>query len=279
MAGAPEITVVLPTYERPVYLADAIASVQAQTVTSWELVVVDNGSSTPVGVPSDDRIQVVRLPVNEGPARARNVGVTRARCAAVAFLDDDDKYTPERLAIALKGLRSAPVAVCGARFLDEGPGRVRSLRGDVADVILDDLTPSLGATAVRRECFLPFDERWMAVEDIDWWWRTAQVHVVDSVTDIGYLVRRHSGPRTRNDVRARLDENLAFLDEHRAWFAGHRRARAFRLRRAAALAVSADERRLARRLLGRSLLARPSLRTVAQARSCIGPRAGTGAAP
>jgi glycosyltransferase involved in cell wall biosynthesis len=279
MAEPPEISVVLPTHDRPAFLADAIASVRAQTVTAWELVVVDNGSSTPFVVPPDDRIQVVRLDENHGPARARNVGVTRARGAAVAFLDDDDQYTPDRLTLALKGLRSAPVAVCGARFLDRPPGRVRRLQGDVADVILDDLTPSLGATAVRREGFVPFDERWLAVEDIDWWWRTAQRHWVETVPAIGYLVRRHDGPRSRNDVAARLDENLAFLSVHRAWFARHRQARAFRLRRAAALAMAVGDRPLAWRLLGRSLVVRPSLRTAAQARSCLRPRPGAATAP
>jgi glycosyltransferase involved in cell wall biosynthesis len=279
MADGPEISVVLPTHDRPIFLADAIASVRAQTVTSWELVVVDNGSSTPFTVPSDERIEVVRLPENLGPARARNVGVTRAHGAAVAFLDDDDQYTPGRLAIALKGLRSAPVAVCAARFLDAGPGRTRRLMGDVADQILDDLTPSLGATAVRRDAFLPFDERWMAVEDIDWWWRTAQRHFVETATEVGYLVRRHDGPRSRNDLAARLTENLAFVDEHRAWFARHRRAKAFRLRRAAALAVQSGDRVLATRLLTRSMLARPSLRTAAQVRTCLRARIGTATAP
>jgi glycosyltransferase involved in cell wall biosynthesis len=269
MSEAPEISVVLPTHDRPVFLADAIASVRAQTVTSWELVVVDNGSSTPFVVPSDDRIEVIRLPENLGPARARNVGATRAQGAAIAFLDDDDQYTPERLAIALKGLLSAPIAVCASRFLDAGPGRTRLLLGDVADEILDDLTPSLGATAVRRESFLPFDERWMAVEDIDWWWRTAQRHFVETTTDVGYLVRRHDGPRSRNDLAARLEENLAFVDEHRAWFARHRRAKAFRLRRAAALAEAGGDRVRSARLLAWSLCTRPTLRAAAQARSLL----------
>jgi glycosyltransferase involved in cell wall biosynthesis len=269
MADTPEISVVLPTHDRPAFLADAIASVLAQTVSSWELVVVDNGSSTPVAVPADDRITVLRLPENQGPARARNLGVTRARAAAVAFLDDDDQYTPDRLAIALKGLAEAPVAVCGARFLDDGPGRVRGLTGRVADVILDDLTPSLGATAIRRDDFEPFDERWMAIEDVDWWWRTAQRLPVASTDEVGYIVRRHDGPRSRNDVAARLDENLAFLAEHRDWFDGHRRARGFRLRRAAAMATTMGDRSRAVRLLGRSFVAHPSLRTAAQVRTCL----------
>ncbi len=114
----------------------------------------------------------------------------------------------------------------------------------------------------------------MAIEDVDWWWRMAQRHHVATTHEVGYLVRRHDGPRSRNDVSARLDENLAFLDEHRAWFAGHRRARAFRLRRAAAMATTMGDRGQAVRLLARSFLAHPSLRTAAQVRTCLGPDRG-----
>ena len=262
---------VLPTRDRVAFLADAVASVLAQTLASWELIVVDDGSVTPVAVPSDPRIHLVRLPRSEGPARARNAGIARASADAVAFLDDDDRYAPERLALGLRGLDRAPVAVCGARFLDQ-PGRhVRRLDGDVADSILDSYTPCLGATTVRRDSLELFDERWLAVEDVDWWWRTAQRHPVVTVDDIGYLVRRHDGPRGANGMAARLRENVAFIDEHRAWFARHRRARAFRLRRAAAMATTVGDPRLARRLLARSLQAHPSARTAWQLRRCLGP--------
>ncbi len=272
MGGRPEISVVLPTADRPELLADAVASVLAQTVTSWELVVVDDGSPAAATVPSDPRIQLVRLADRGGPARARNVGIAHASADAVTFLDDDDRFAPERLALGLRGLDVAPVAVCGGRFLDDAPGRVRRLDGDVSDSILDSYTPNLGATAVRRDCVEPFDERWLAVEDIDWWWRAAQRHAVTTVEDIGYLIRRHDGPRGVNGVPTRLRENLAFLHEHRAWFADHRRARAFRLRRAAAMAAAVGDPSLARRLLARSLQSHPSARTAWQLRRCLGSR-------
>lgn len=272
VGGRPDVSVILPTHDRAALLADAIASVQSQTVTSWELIVVDDGSATPATVPSDPRIHLVRLTEPGGPARARNAGVARATADAVAFLDDDDQYTPGRLALGLRRLDAAPVAVCGTRFLDQPLGRTRRLDGDVSGTILDGLTPCLGATAVRRDSLLPFDERWLAVEDVDWWWRTAQRHPVVTTTEIGYLVRRHDGPRGANATAVRLRENVAFVDENRAWFADHRRARAFRLRRAATMAGALGDHRLARRLLTRSLQAHPSARTAWQLRRCLGRR-------
>lgn len=270
MGGRPDVSVILPTHDRAALLADAIASVQAQTVTSWELIVVDDGSTTPATVPSDPRIHLVRLAEPGGPARARNAGMAHAAADAVAFLDDDDQYAPGRLARGLRSLEDAPVAVCGTRFLDQPSGHIRRLDGDVADTVLDGLTPCLGATAVRRDSLLTFDERWLAVEDVDWWWRTAQRHPVVTADEVGYLVRRHDGPRGANGTAVRLRENVAFVDENRAWFAGHRRARAFRLRRAAAMATALGDHRLARRLLARSLHAHPSARTAWQLRRCLG---------
>ena len=270
VGGQPDVSVILPTRDRARLLVDAIASVQSQTLTSWELIVVDDGSVSPAVVPADPRIHLVRLAESGGPARARNAGIAHATADVVAFLDDDDQYTQGRLALGLRGLETAAVAICGARFLDEPAGSTRRLVGDVGDTILDGLTPCLGATVVRRDSLVPFDERWLAVEDVDWWWRTAQLHPVVTDPEVGYLVRRHDGPRGANGTANRVRENVAFVDENAAWFARHRRARAFRLRRAAAMAAAVGDPRLARRLLARSLQSHPSARAAWQLRRCLG---------
>ncbi len=256
------MTVVLPTHNRPEFLVEAIDSVCSQTVADWELVVVDSGSAPPARIPDHPCIRLVRLDHNEGPAKARNVGLEHARGRSVAFLDDDDVFTPERLEIGLAGLARAPVAVCVARFLDVPARRPRQLEGDVSDVILDGLTPSLGATMIRRDACAPFDERWSAVEDVEWWWRTAQRHAVTTVDEVGYLVRRHGGARVRNDRASRIVQNLAFMDSQPEWFATHRRAKAMRLQRAGFLAAEFENRPMARRLLARSLRVRPTVRGV-----------------
>ena len=85
-------------------------SVFCQTVSNWELIVVDDGSDVPA-MPSDHpQVRLLRLPECRGPGAARNAGVAASRGTFLAFLDDDDVFTAERLEIALEGLQRAPIA-------------------------------------------------------------------------------------------------------------------------------------------------------------------------
>lgn len=99
----PTVSVVIPTYNRPAYLARAIESVIGQTYKDWELIVVDDGS--PTGeiktvveryAGQDGRIRYVRRP-NGSWYRARNTGIRNARGQYLAFLDDDDQWLKEKL--------------------------------------------------------------------------------------------------------------------------------------------------------------------------------------
>ncbi len=262
MPAGPRFSVVIPTYNRPAYLAEAVASVCAQTVDDFEIVVVDNGSDRPIDLGDDPRARLVRFPGNPGAAAARNTGLDAARGEYVAFLDDDDLFTPDRLELAAEGLARAPVAICWSRFADRPPGSNRVLEGDVADLILDGLTPSLGATAIRREVAPRFDEHWDAVEDVDWWLRVARSQPVATVAKIGYLVRRHDGVRHRNAHTVRVVENLAYLESEAAYFARHRTAAGFRWKRVGLLALGTGDRRLARAAFRRSLRLAPRAATV-----------------
>src|SRR4051794_6167561 len=79
----PEVSVIVPTFDRLAYLPAAIASVTAQTFGHWELIIVDDGSSD--GTASfldglrDTRIRPFRLPHFGNPSRARNAGIRLAR--------------------------------------------------------------------------------------------------------------------------------------------------------------------------------------------------------
>jgi glycosyltransferase involved in cell wall biosynthesis len=262
---APLVSIVVPTYDRAGFLIEALASVVAQTVEDWECVVVDDGSPEPVSLPEsvDRRIRLVRRPRNGGPAAARNTGLLEARGAFVTFLDDDDLYTPERLALGLQGVARAPVAVCWVQFLDElGMERGRRLEGDVSDTILDGLTPSLGAVTLPRELALAFDERLDNMEDVDWWLRTAKAHRFTTVPRVGYLFRRHPGARHRTDAASRVADNLRFLEREADYFDHHPRAAALRWKRVGLLAEAAGDRRQARRAFARALRHRPGPATV-----------------
>lgn len=98
---APEITVVIPAYNAALYIAETIASVQQQTFTAWEVVVVDDGSTdnTAEIVKSfltDTRIKLVSQK-NKGVSAARNTGIKAAQGKYVAFLDADDCFLNNNL--------------------------------------------------------------------------------------------------------------------------------------------------------------------------------------
>ena len=99
------ISIITPAYNAVAFLAQAIESVQEQTYVYWEMLIVDD-HSTDATVDlikryqqQDNRIKLLQTPVNGGPAAARNVGIQQARGVYLAFLDADDYWLPEKLAV------------------------------------------------------------------------------------------------------------------------------------------------------------------------------------
>lgn len=260
---APEFSVVVPTYGRAQLLNEAVASVLSQTVTDFECIVVDDASPDPPEIPGDDRVRVVARERNGGPAAARNSGIAAASGRYLAFLDDDDVWVPDRLERAVAAHRRAPVAVCWQATLgsDQRPLR-RVLEGDVADTVLDDTAPQLGATSIERAAAPMFDERFGACEDLEWLLRVAQRLPFATAASVGFLYRAHDGTRAHASERGGgLGGAEMLLAEHAEWFRSHPRAKAFRLKRMGLSALQRDDRARARRYFAASLRVRAEPRT------------------
>jgi len=94
------ISIILPLYNKVPFIKRAIDSVLAQTITDWELVVIDDGSTDEspdlVSAYSDRRIRLVKQ-ANSGSAVARNKGAELATQDMLAFLDADDYWAPTHL--------------------------------------------------------------------------------------------------------------------------------------------------------------------------------------
>ena len=107
----PSVAIVMRTYERPVLLARAIASVQNQTFSDWELIVVNNGGD-PAGVENvvavarnttgTSTITVMHLPDRVGMEEASNQGLRTSTSQYFAIHDDDDSWRPTYLATAVQ---------------------------------------------------------------------------------------------------------------------------------------------------------------------------------
>lgn len=185
----PTVTVVIPTYNRPTLVVEAIASVRRQTLADWEAVVVDDGSDEPsraaVEGLADPRIRYV-YQRNAGLAAARNAGIRLSRAPYVAFLDDDDLWLPTKLAAQVLVLDDRPevgLVTGGWLCVDEKGATLKEVRPWQWRPNLDLHTwlyacPSVpSAVMVRREWLERaggFDEGLRQhAEDWDLWLRLA----------------------------------------------------------------------------------------------------------
>jgi GT2 family glycosyltransferase len=236
----PLVSVIIPTFNRRAMVAEALVSVQAQTMGAWECIVVDDGSTDgtaeAVEAFSDERVRLLRQE-NLGVAAARNRGIAASRGPLVAFLDSDDLWHPAKLARQLavmdegwalchtdeiwvrRGVRVNPKkkhAKAGGRLLE------RSLE-------LCCISPS--AAVVRRdvlEALGGFDEAYPVCEDYELWLRlTARYPVAfvpePLVTKRGGHADQLSASRWGFD-RWRVAAIVKLLDEGCLDAEGHRSA-------------------------------------------------------
>lgn len=114
MSGGPRVSVVIPTAGRPRLVVRAIDSALAQTLAEIEVLVVVDGpdrlTTDALSAIADPRVRVLARPRRGGGGAARNTGARAAAATWVAFLDDDDRWEPGKLA--------AQLAVAEGSFFD-----------------------------------------------------------------------------------------------------------------------------------------------------------------
>lgn len=114
--STPAISIIMPTYNRGYRIADTIQTVLDQTVSEWELLIVDDGSTdntaTVIEQIGDERIRYFHQR-NQGPVAARNYGLTKARADWIAYLDSDDELFPLCVERILYWVNHTPNAVFG----------------------------------------------------------------------------------------------------------------------------------------------------------------------
>src|SRR5712672_881455 len=107
------VSIILPTFNQLGFLRAAVASVQAQTFSDWELLIVDDGSAAAtrdylLELHHPPRIRILSLPHTGNPSLSRNTALREARGEFVAFLDADDVWVPAKLATQIARLRGCP---------------------------------------------------------------------------------------------------------------------------------------------------------------------------
>lgn len=188
----PFFTVIIPAHGRADALEKTLASVEAQSFADFECLVIDDASSdgtklhTLVAGLSDPRFRYHRRLTNGGGGAARNTGIEMARGAFVAFLDSDDLFLPEKLAVTAQAVTNDPMRIWYApSIVDRGQSRqwVRPARAidpdeDVgeylffANQVIPTSTMVMSAATARR---VRFDARLRKCQDLDFCIRAARL--------------------------------------------------------------------------------------------------------
>ena len=123
----PKVSVIMPAYNAERFIEEAIRSVMAQTVSDWELLVLDDGSQDATAdivkrlAQEDDRIRFLPNGANMGVAKTRNRGFDLCTGAYIALLDSDDVWYPEKLEkqLMLAKESNADILYCSYSIIDE----------------------------------------------------------------------------------------------------------------------------------------------------------------
>jgi len=183
----PEVSVIIPAYNRAELLERAVDSVLSQREVGFELLLVDDASERPAEAlyrrVEEGGHQVLRLERNCGPGAARNAGAALARGEWLAFLDSDDYWLPAKLARHLESLRASGLSIGqaeeiwyrnGRRVTPPKPHRIQG--GDLFARSLKAVCVSCSTVMLTRELFQAFggfDEELFVCEDYDLWLRVS----------------------------------------------------------------------------------------------------------
>ena len=231
--SAPRVTVVIPVYNAAGFVRRAVDSVLAQTFTDLELLVVDDGSrdaTRDVLATYGPRLRLLTQ-ANAGPAAARNHGLRQARGEVVAFLDADDGWLPDKLALQVALLDARPeVGFCSTatRVVDQAGAPAGDWPCCAGEAPMPDLlfmrsaavSGSTSGVLARRALLLDaggFDERLRGFEDPDLWIRLSSRTGYACIPEALTVVVRTPGsvsthlPRMRAATLASFRKNRALL--------------------------------------------------------------------
>ena len=200
-------SIIIPAYNRFSLLCEAIDSVLAQTDSDYELIVVDDGSTdatSTIQTLYEGRLRYVRQE-NRGVSAARNRGIAEARGSLIAFLDSDDLWHPEKLALqkaAMNENLSNQISYTEEIWFRNGV-RVNPMKkhakssGWIFEKSLRLCLISPSSVMVRRSLLDrvgTFEETFPVCEDYDLWLRISKDHPVHLIVQPLIIKRNgHSG--------------------------------------------------------------------------------------
>jgi hypothetical protein len=216
------VSVLLPVWNGEAFLEQAMESILRQTFSSFELIVIDDGSTDRTAAiaegfaSGDDRIRMLRRP-HEGFSATLNAGIAAGRGEYVARMDADDISASDRLQKQVAYLDSHPACVAVGAWIEviDEAGRHIGLKtyvkthDEISAAMLDGVSPIAHPTIVARRDALRaaggYDARRYPSEDLDLWVRLSERGELANIGEALLQHRRHKaamGVREREKMQA-----------------------------------------------------------------------------
>jgi glycosyltransferase involved in cell wall biosynthesis len=220
----PKVSVIIPFYNQVQWVANAVQTVMAQTYRNFEIILVDDGSSEDINSCIDIYNEQLRYVYqeNKGPAAARNLGISIADGAFIAFLDSDDLFLPDKIEKQVAYMLNAPEAL-----MSHTSYQLVDINGNLIDVvnsgqfagyvypaILLGCPIATPTVMIRREAFcngLRFNENIRIAEDILLWSEIAQRSPILGIDQPLTRVRKH-GKNAADDLEAQVLGSLNSIE-------------------------------------------------------------------
>ena len=231
----PNVSIIVPTQNRPGFLPRALKSIANQTYRDYEIIVAQDGGDSVADVISSARSQglPVRLVVSaepKGPSHARNLALNVSRGRWIAYLDDDDLYYPDHLQTLVETLENSNMKIAytnsnyAIEVFENQEWTVKSCKlamsNDFKDGVLlyDNITPTLNVMHARScwEIAGELDESLIVHEDWEYWLRLSKcwdfLHINKITAEARYRAARDDNstynraqffPITRNIIYER----------------------------------------------------------------------------
>src|SRR3984957_9748262 len=218
------VSIVLPTFNRLKHLRPAVDSVFAQTFADWELIIADDGSEGETAASLETlaqlpRVTVLRLPHTGNLGAMRNTAWHAGRGEYIAFLDSDDVWSPEKLAMQVASLERHPArgwSHTAFAVIDESGKLLTGAHAKwwcaaegwvLEGLIKMEAVIAIPSVIVRRQLLERvggFDASLRVCEDYDLWLRGAGLSEIDSVPETLLYKRTH---------RQRYDNDTMVLED------------------------------------------------------------------
>lgn len=234
-----QLSIIIPTRDRPQLLPRAVQSALSQTMTDLEVIVVDDASTQPVDLPTEPRLRVIRLSTPRGGAGARNVGTEAARGRWIAYLDDDDCLLPHMASVSLDAIALAtlppPVAVISGIDVVDDTGKTLETRLPPPSrprgchFALEALEPGKSyntkqTLVVEREIISQlggWDETFRSRVHTELFLRLNPVCSIVGLPVVTYQLYEHPGARVSRNSSLRQESFQRLVDKHGAIFRAH----------------------------------------------------------